>query len=841
MIFLEYYPHLNDVFISQRLKRRLNEINNYPLTTVIAPMGFGKTTAVNWWAQRQVKNQADAVILRQVIVTDSITDFWIGFCRAFKGYPVLTEQMKALGYPRDATAISMLAELLDDALSPSPSQIYMVMDDLHILSQKPLIPFLLFLSRSLPECIHIILVSRNQIFNEEERMRLGHLLGEITAEDLRLSRQELAVYARLCELEVSAQEIDDLAALSEGWISMVYLNFKAYARNGAWLSSSADIFTLIDQVLLEPLPERQREFLIRIGMADEFTSEQAAWLWRHEDAAAILESLSQNNAFITRNENGIYRYHHMLRQCTRHKFAEKPEAYQQENYSRLGQWHLGHEEYVPAYYAFAAARGWNGLLKTLEKDKAKSLNTEHSQDFFRWVESCPEEYLLRCPTAIVASMVKMFSFHNIPEIKRMKGLLLKSLEQDTALTEQERHDLLGDAEVSESFLCYNNISAMSTHHRRACALLSRTSLSVDPKGAWTFSAPSIFMMYHRSVGGADSENAEMKECMPYYYQVSDGHGNGAEHGFAADLFYERGLLDDADIANRMALSAARRKNQFSVMLNCDFLAMRMALFNGDFDAVKKRDRDCQEWLRRERQYTLLNTLDMCRGFLYALLGHPEAAPRWLLEGRLQEALVLFPATPMLHTFYNQLLLARGEWTTVAARREECEKLYGVYNNVLCQTWLHIQLSAALEQIGRHEEALAELHTALDMALPDGIVMPFAESQVYLTALLQQLQEQDVYPGEIARILSLSASFRSAKQKILWEHWSEHENYGLSERELEIARLAARRKTNVEIAEELHLAEGTVRNQLSRIFNKLGISGDGKNKRLQLETLLKLKK
>lgn len=838
---MNYYSHLNDIFISERLKRRLNEMDGCPITTVIAPMGFGKTTAVNWWAKRQVKSQADAVILRQVIVTDSITDFWSGFCRAFKGYPVLTEQMKALGYPRDATAISMLAELLDDALSQSPSQIYIVMDDLHILQQKPLIPLLLFLSRSLPDCVHIILVSRNQIFNEEERMRLGHLLGEITADELRLSRQELAVYARLCELEVSAQEIDDLAVRSEGWISMVYLNFKAYAQNGYWLSSSADIFTLIDQVLLDPLPERQREFLLRIGMTDEFTSEQAAWLWRHEDAAAILGSLSRNNAFITRNENGIYRYHHMLRQCTRHKFAEKPEAYQKENYSRLGQWHLGHEEYVPAYYAFAAARDWNGLLKTLEKDKAKSLNTEHSQDFFRWIKSCPEEYILRYPTAIVASMVKMFSFHNIPEIKRMKGLLLKSLEQDTALTEQERHDLLGDAEVSESFLCYNNISAMSTHHRRACQLLNRTSLSVDPKGAWTFSAPSIFMMYHRSVGGADSENAEMKECMPYYYQVSDGHGNGAEHGFAADLFYERGQLTDADIANRMALSAAKRKNQFSVMLNCDFLSMRMALFNGDFDDVKKRGLDCQEWLRRERQYTLLNILDMCRGFLYALLGHPEAAPRWLLEGRLQEALVLFPATPMLHTFYNQLLLAGEEWTMVAARREECEKLYGVYHNVLCRIWLHIQLSAALEQIGRHAEALAELHTALDMALPDGIVMPFAESEVYLTALLRQLQEQGVHPEEIGRILSLSAGFHNAKQKILWEHWSEHENYGLSERELEIARLAARRKTNLEIARELHLAEGTVRNQLSRIFNKLGVSGDGKNKRLELEALLKLKK
>ena len=367
---------------------------------------------MNWWSKRQIKSQADTVILRQIIVTDSITDFWMGFCRAFKGYPELTEQMKALGYPQDTSAISMLAELLDDALSPSASQIYIVMDDLHILQQKPLTSLLLFLSRSLPDSVHIILLSRNQIFNEEERMRLGNLLGEITADDLRLSQQELAIYAKRCGLEPSAEEINVLATLTEGWISMVYLNFKAYAQNGCWLSSSADIFTLIDQVLLEPLPERQREFLILIGIADEFTADQATYLWQHPDAVKLLTSLSKNNAFITRNENAIYRYHHMLRQCARYKFTEKPEAYQRENYSRLGQWYLDNEEYVPAYFAFASAEDWNGVLKTLEKDKAKSLNTEHSQEFFRWIKSCPEEYLLRYPTAIVACMVKMFSFHN---------------------------------------------------------------------------------------------------------------------------------------------------------------------------------------------------------------------------------------------------------------------------------------------------------------------------------------------------------------------------------------------------------------------------------------------
>lgn len=838
---MAYYPRLNNIFITERLKERLSEISNHPITTVTAPMGFGKTTAVNWWAKRLEKSRSEAVVLRQMIVTDSVTDFWSGFCRAFKGYPELIEQMKALGYPKDTPAMSLLSELLYDVLSGSPCPVYFIMDDLHLSEKSTVTPLLLLLSRNLPDCFHLILLSRNQIFNEEERMRLGNLNCEIGADDLRLSRKELATYAERCGLTASSEELDTLALQSEGWISMVYLNFKAYAQSGRWLSGSSDIFTLIHQVLLAPLPERQREFLILVGMTDEFTAKQAAYLWQQSDAQSLLDSLSKNNAFITRGEHGVYRCHHMLRHCVRLMFADKPEDYRRESYSCLGSWHLEQQEYIPSYFAFAAAQDWIGLLATLARDKAKSLNSEHSQAFFSWLTECPEELLLKYPSALVVCMVKMFSFHNIPEIKRMKHLLLKSLEQDASLTGQERDNLLGDAEVAESFLAYNDISAMSAYHRRACSLLSRATMSIDRKGAWTFSAPSVLMMYHRRVGYADSESAEMNECMPYFYQVSDGHGNGAEHSFAADLFYERGQMTDADISNRMALSAARRKSQYSVMLCCEFLSMRMELFRGDYDSIKIRSHDLREWLHKERQYTLLNTLDMCLGFLYAMLGIPELVPKWFAEGKLSEALVMFPATPMLHTFYNQLLLAQGEWTAVIARQDECKGLYSIYHNVLCEIWLHIQLAAALERLGRRKEALDELRSALEFALPDNIVMPFAESEAYVFELLKELQNKDVYAEEIGRILPLAEQFRDARENIHREHLGENETYGLSEREFEIARLAAQRKTNLEIAEELHLAEGTIRNQLSRIFDKLGLLGDGKNKRTLLEDLLKIKK
>lgn len=46
---------------------------------------------------------------------------------------------------------------------------------------------------------------------------------------------------------------------------------------------------------------------------------------------------------------------------------------------------------------------------------------------------------------------------------------------------------------------------------------------------------------------------------------------------------------------------------------------------------------------------------------------------------------------------------------------------------------------------------------------------------------------------------------------------------LSERELEVLRLLARGLANVDIAERLHLSEGTVRNYVSAVLTKLGVS------------------
>ena len=159
--------------------------------------------------------------------------------------------------------------------------------------------------------------------------QLRSRLLELGAADLRLTQEELLQYAGRCGLPLPEREAQALLSVSEGWIAMIYLMFRAYAQTGVWRFDAKGMDALMEQVMFEPLDERRRFFLLDICMAEAFTAEQAAFVWREPDADALLHDLTHNNAFITTGDAGVYRCHHMLRVLLRRKFAQLDEALQQ--------------------------------------------------------------------------------------------------------------------------------------------------------------------------------------------------------------------------------------------------------------------------------------------------------------------------------------------------------------------------------------------------------------------------------------------------------------------------------------------------------------------------------
>ena len=439
-------------------------------------------------------------------------------------------------------------------------------------------------------------------------------------------------------------------------------------------------------------------------------------------------------------------------------------------------------------------------------------------------------------------MLDFYTFYDIPEMLRMYGLFQQCMEMAEGLAPQERNNLLGEAEIMLSFLDFNDITAMSAHHRRACELMDRPSYSMGNEGPWTFGCPSILMTYHRAPGDIDLVCAEMRECIPYYSRVTEGHGSGAEHVMEGEACLVRGDVAGGEIYYHRAALVASPLGQFSILACSALLAGRLALLDGRPEEVFSALDGLDEPLRENRQYVLLPTMDLCRGWLLALLGRPEKFPAWLLR---EDAAASFPTpvVPMLQMVVNQVLLASGSYSQVVARWEELHGLCEQFSFLLCDQYLRLQTAAALYGLGRPEEADPLLDEALAAALPDRAYLPFAEVDDRIAERVAA--REDASSPQVAELLALAERYRRGRDRVLRTLWERQDepapslDLGLSQRELQIARMAAQRKTNQEIAAELFLSERTVKNHLNRVYDKLGVPGMERNKRARLAEILGL--
>lgn len=191
--------NLNTVYISERLQECLRPISRCALTTVVAPMGYGKTTAVNWYLLERAKLD-EAAVVRISVYSDNLAIFWKSVQEAFSHAGL--DFLRAYPCPDDAAGGSLLTDDLCHALA-GKRPCYIFIDDFHLLTDNRVPAFLCTLTNRLPENVHLIVASRDRFLPAEEILRLGGRLYTVGAEQLRLNHTELSIYAHRCGTELS--------------------------------------------------------------------------------------------------------------------------------------------------------------------------------------------------------------------------------------------------------------------------------------------------------------------------------------------------------------------------------------------------------------------------------------------------------------------------------------------------------------------------------------------------------------------------------------------------------------------------------------------------------------
>lgn len=74
--------NLNTVYISERLQESLRPVSRCALITVVAPMGYGKTTAVNWYLEERARLEP-VKMLRVSVYSDNLAILWKSVQDAF--------------------------------------------------------------------------------------------------------------------------------------------------------------------------------------------------------------------------------------------------------------------------------------------------------------------------------------------------------------------------------------------------------------------------------------------------------------------------------------------------------------------------------------------------------------------------------------------------------------------------------------------------------------------------------------------------------------------------------------------------------------------------------------
>ena len=824
-------PSFNTIYISERVQECLRPIARCALTTVVAPMGYGKTTAINWFLAEKTKG-GKAVAIRMSIYSEKLPMLWRSAQDAFRfaGLDVLS----AFDFPTGEAAVTLVLEELCRAFSSGKTAYYLFLDDFHLLRDERAVRFICRISARLPENAHLIVASRDRFLPAGEIVRLGGNLHQIGMEHLRLNHTELAVYAHRCGAELSEQQLEALLRSSEGWFSAIYLNLRALSERGRLPDASSDIFEMFTAAMIDPLPPGRQEFLAVMGLADEFTAEMARFVTENPETDAIIQDLTCQNAFVTRlPDSQRYRFHHMMKECALRKFRTLPEQSQICYWNRFGSWYGAQGQYLHALGAYGRSGNSDAALTIIEKDAGNLLSALHPEELLERLNACPEEVLTRHPTAILVLMRRLFTWRQIPKMLQLKALLERAIAESPDMPEEERGNLLGECDLIMSFLMYNDITKMSELHRSASRQMSRPAVTIQAGSSWTFGSPSVLMMYYRAPGELQKETHEMHECMPHYYRITNGHGLGAELVMDAEASFMQGKLHEAEIGLARARAAIAGSGQENMALCCDFLELRL-LGSGGRRRLDVKAR--AEALLARHDVVLLNMFESILAYYYALLQEAERIPDVFRLHRLDTVNYFAPGKPMMELIENQVYLAQGEFPRVIGRSEPllsgCESLH----YALVALHIRLQTASAYEALGNRAMARKLLVRALEDAEPDGFVLPFAENAPYLMNHYSALSRELETPFA-ASVCELSERWLSRQQTSGSRQEPIEALRELSERERSVAQLMALRKTNREIAETLFLSEGTVKQYINRIYSKLQLTGTAQEKRRALTALL----
>jgi LuxR family maltose regulon positive regulatory protein len=809
------------LYFTEKLKNKLSDITHYPLTIMEAPCGYGKTTAAE-----EFLNKCDKKVLWIVLDTNSTSNFWIKFCNSLSEIDKdIALKMERMDIPKDEISLEEFFILFEDI--NFLEETILVIDNFQLVQDKIVNNFIISITEKLVKKLHIVILTQNRSLENILDIILRKQLNYITKSYFELDASEIQKYYMLCGICLNDDEAANLYKYCGGWISVLYFEMLNYIENGIFQSED-NIYFLVEKIMNNKFSEESKINFLKLCFCKDFTVEKLKFLFESTDVSDFIHEIHNANLFIKYDvDKKVYCIQKILKDYLKKSFEKLDTNFQNKIMLRMGKWYENTEEYLQAILIFYKIKDFESIFSmNIRADNITKDMTEKERDIIlEIVQTCPSEIRRKyCKNLIVFAWI-LSQYKEWDYLESLRDEIETSIKNSETLSEKEKTNLMGELTFLSAITTYKDIQSMSEEGKKAYDMLGGQIKLIDLRESWTYGSPSMLHIFYRKRGELDKEFKKISEGIPYYYKITNNHGYGAEAVMGAEILLNRGDFRGAEISCYKAIYMSESKKQYSIYLCAVFVMLRIAIIHGNssqFNAILKMVKEKIE------PHKLNRTMDLCEGFIFSNIGQIELIPNWLSLGNIEKEELSFLSVSYANIIYGKTLFLKGEYLKLLGISQQFLEVASTFSNIYSYIYTYIHMAAANLKLGERGAALEYLKSALEMAIPDRLYMPFAENGEYILDILNEVKQDDLYKNQIQDILKLYNDYKDGIEKIRASCLL-NKIPQMTEREMEVAKLAAKNLTNKEIAEQLYISQNTVKFYLKSIFSKLSIKSRSKLK------------
>jgi LuxR family maltose regulon positive regulatory protein len=725
----------------------------------VAGEGYGKTLAVNSFLQKDPRK----VIWVQLSERDNLGwRFWENYTGEIARLnPEAAKIYTDVGFPESNRQVDRYLGLIKDGII-SRDPYVVVFDDFHLLNSSPV---LLFLERALSAPVSkntIVMISQRELAMNTVGFLAKGLLSQITADDLRFSKEEVAEYFRLHRIFLEDEELSLACRDTEGWALALGLVLqgikagydgpvsggKAGGSGGAGKSRGWDRVMLpvrkMEENIFSAMGAELQKFLVKLSLLEHWPRnllESFESGGKNISAMEKFTSVIRFDAYL----HG-YRIQHLFLEFLKEKQMELADEEIKEVCGKGAQWCIENNLPTDAAMDYERAgdyRGFVRLIETLPRMLPRAMASFFLETTERMIAANREGLLFR--------EGEDWDFLFLRFIIRARLLALLDRFEESA------------GEFRAGIACFKARPPGPRRSRLLAAAHSRLGILVAFVSRYTKDYNFTYWFeqgYHYYLESSEPVQGQANQLnigsyaiqtgfpaepgeiglfidacaasMPFVSVALDGYSCGIDALARSELAYYQGDLNKAEQFARQAAFRSREKKQYEVENRALFYLMRICVHKGDAAGIRELDRQMKTLLEKGEYLNRYVIYDIIVGRFYARLGLVEKVAPWLRkeheEGELN---VLFRGFDSLVKV--RCLFFEKDYPA-ALRALEQEQARGELASFL----LGFLETAALEAVIRHQlgdraGAFAALGKAYDAAVPDAWTCPLSSLGSICTA------------------------------------------------------------------------------------------------------------